>query len=83
MSKPIVLSMYVGHAATNADKPDESFTALRLQLSPKSERVDDANREHFPSDVRKACNIEVQGIAEASIDGVKAGRRAKVTIEFE
>lgn len=83
MPKTITLRMFVTQAGSNSSQPDDSTTNLRLNLTPKSDKVDDANVEAFPNQTKKNGILELNGLADGAVDGVKAGRRAKVTIEFE
>lgn len=83
MPKTITLRMFVTQAGSNASQPDDGTNVLRLNLRPKSDKVDDANVEVFPDQAKKSGSFECAGIADEAVEGIKAGRKVKVTIEFE
>lgn len=73
--------MFVSNSASTANKPEESTTVLRLNLPPKSDKVDDANADVFTDEQRKSALIELQGISEELRAIFKGGQRVTVTIE--
>ena len=49
------LTMFVSNAASTAGKPGENQNVLRLNLPPKSDKIDDVNKDVFPDEGKKAA----------------------------
>lgn len=81
MKSPVVINLYVNNAASTASKPGEQTSVLRLQLPPKSDRVDDENLGVFADADRKSTLMEIQGLNGDFHSQFKGGQRVKVTIE--
>lgn len=75
------LTMFVSNAASTAGKPDDKQNVLRLNLPPKSDKVDDENKAVFPDESKKSGVVEFQGITDAIQAEFKGGQRVIVTIE--
>lgn len=75
------LTMFVSNAASTAGKPGENQNVLRLNLPPKSDKIDDVNKDVFPDEGKKGGVIEITGMADAVQAEFKGGQRVTVTIE--
>lgn len=76
------LTMFVSNAASTAGKPDDTQNVLRLNLPPKSDKVDDENKDVFPDTNKKGGVVEFQGISDKLQAEFKGGQRVTVTIEL-
>lgn len=75
------LTLFVSNRAATSGKPDESQNILRLNLPPKSDKIDDDNKEAFPNANTKSGVVEFTGLSDEIMAEFRAGQRVTVTIE--
>lgn len=76
------ITMFVANAASTSAKPGDSQNALRLNLPPKGDRIDDDNPDVFTDAMRKHAQFEATGLTDELLAPFKGGQRVTVTIEI-
>lgn len=74
------LTLFVANAGSQSGRPGHSQNNLRIVLPPKSENVDDENKDVFPDPNTKSVSIDLTGLSDEEIAKFRAGNRVEVTI---
>lgn len=75
------LTVFVSNAGSTSARPGESQNTLRLVLPPKTDRVDDENKDVFPNGANKNVIVEIHGLSDEALEPFRGGTRVTLTIE--
>lgn len=83
MPSPIKLSMFCQNAGHSSGIPGKPNYQITLTLPPKSDRIDDENKDVFADAQNRSATINLQNVSPEMAAQFAKAPRVKVTIEIE